>query len=394
MTKLLLLLTNPENQKIFEKYLEENKDIFEWTVINAASELRNIPASLRFDVIFADLTEEDYAASDLPGFAGEKPVIALINAGEEDKIVELIQAGAFDVLITDLKGHFLKNFPVIMKKVKNHQKTVDYYKREIRTLRESERKYRTIFEKSREAVYITTLDGKFLEFNDSMLELFDYDRYELENLNAVNLYANAQDRELFRKKIENEGSISDYEVNLRKKDGTEFACLLMTTLLYSDEGKIIGYLGSIKDITQWKQAEKKMAELYEQLKDANISLSFGYAAEKGHKDALKSVLYEEQTGILIDNTGKIIGITEKARETTGMSRLELLRSNFIDLLVSDSRAQFENDLRSAMIEGVSQTTLTLDVPDKGESIFDAGIMRINMEERKNILILLRNKEVE
>ena len=220
-----------------------------------------------------------------------------------------------------------------------------------------------------------------------MLELFGYDRYELKNLNAA-------DRELFRKKIENEGSLSDYELNLRKKDGTEFACLLMTTLLYSDEGKIIGYLGSIKDITQWKQAEKKMAELYEQLKDANISLFFGYAAEKGHKDALKTVLYEEQTGILIDNTGKIIGITEKARETTGKSRMELLRSNFVDLLNSASRAQFENDLRSAAIEGAYNTTVALDVPDKGESVFDASIMRINMETRKNILILLRNKEIE
>ena len=394
MTKLLLLLTDAGNQKIFEKYLKENKDNFEWTVINAASKLRNIPASLRFDVIFSDLPAEDYTASDLTGFAGEKPVITLLNAGEEDKIVELIQAGAFDVLITDPKGHFPKDFPVIMEKVKNHKKIKDYYKREIKTLRENERKYRTIFEKSREAVYITTPEGKFLEFNKSMLELFGYDRYELGNLNAEDLYANAADRELFRKKIENEGSLSDYEVNLRKKDETEFACLLMTTLLYSDEGKIIGYLGSIKDITQWKQSEKKMAELYEQLKEANMSLSLGYAAEKGHKDALKTVLYEEQTGFLIDNTGKIIGITEKARETTGRSRLELLRSNFIDLLISGSRSQFENDLRSSMIEGACQTTLTLDAPDKGESVFDASIMRVNMEAQKNILILLRNKKIE
>ncbi len=394
MTKLLLLLSNPENQKYFEKYLAENKDNFEWTVINSAAELRNIPASLRFDVIISDLPAEDYTASDFPGFAGEKPVIALINTGEEDKIAELIQAGAFDFLVTDAKGLFWEKFPVIIEKVKNHKKIIDYYKKEIRTLRENERKYRTIFEKSREAVYITTLEGKFLEFNESMLELFGYDRYEIKNLNAVDLYANAADREVFRKKIENEGSLSDHEVNLRKKDGTEFACLLMTTLLYSDEGKIIGYLGSIKDITQWKQAEKKMAELYEQLKDANISLSFGYAAEKGHKDALKTVLYEEQTGILIDNTGKIIGITEKARETTGKSRLELLHSNFADLLISGSRSQFENDLRSAMIEGAYQTNLILDVPGKGESVFDASIMRINMETQKNILILLRNKETE
>ena len=114
MTKLLLLLTNAENQKICEKYLGENKDNFEWTVINSAAELRNIPASLRFDVIFADLPAEDYTVSDLTGFAGEKPVITLVNAGEEDKIVELIQAGVFDFLITDPEGLFLKNIPVIM----------------------------------------------------------------------------------------------------------------------------------------------------------------------------------------------------------------------------------------------------------------------------------------
>jgi len=41
-------------------------------------------------------------------------VITLVNAGEEDKIVELIQAGVFDFLITDPEGLFLKNIPVIM----------------------------------------------------------------------------------------------------------------------------------------------------------------------------------------------------------------------------------------------------------------------------------------
>ena len=69
------------------------------------------------------------------------------------------------------------------------------------TLRESEAKYRTLFEESRDAIYITSREGMILEANQALLDLLGYMRAEVIGLNAQQTYANPADRFRFHLRL-------------------------------------------------------------------------------------------------------------------------------------------------------------------------------------------------
>lgn len=127
-------------------------------------------------------------------------------------------------------------------------------------LRESEKRYRTLFRDSRDAIFITTKEGRFIDFNHSAQDLFGYTRQEMIRLNVENLYATPDEREKFHRDIEQTGSLRDYEVKLRKKDGTVIDCLLTASLRLDDEGNIVGYHGIIHDITDRKKLEQQLLQ--------------------------------------------------------------------------------------------------------------------------------------
>jgi PAS domain S-box-containing protein len=130
-------------------------------------------------------------------------------------------------------------------------------------LRESEEKYRTLFEESRDAIYINTREGKFIDANQSYLGLFGYSREEMSERNATDDYVNPDDRIRFADEIDRKGSVKDFEVKYKKKDGTEMDCLVSATVQQSNDGTILGYQGNIRDITERKQAEEALRETEE-----------------------------------------------------------------------------------------------------------------------------------
>jgi PAS domain S-box-containing protein len=120
------------------------------------------------------------------------------------------------------------------------------------TLRNSFKRYRDLFEQSNDAIYITTREGEHVEANQSFLDLFGYTIEEIKTIKAQDIYADPADRLTFQREIERKGSISDFEVKLRKKDGTAITCLLTATVRQANDGKILGYHGIIRNISERK----------------------------------------------------------------------------------------------------------------------------------------------
>lgn len=123
-------------------------------------------------------------------------------------------------------------------------------------LRESESRYRSLFENSRDAIIITLPDGSFVDINHAALALFGYTADELRGLNVLALYADPGDRGRFVSEIEKAGSLRDWEVRLKRKDGALRDCLFTFSLRRVEE--LVEYQGIIRDITERKLMEEAL----------------------------------------------------------------------------------------------------------------------------------------
>ncbi|MFB3884896.1 MAG: PAS domain S-box protein [Thermodesulfobacteriota bacterium] len=132
--------------------------------------------------------------------------------------------------------------------------------------KETEAKYRTIFENSKDMVFITALDGRFIEVNQAGVELLGYsDKNELLKRKMSDTCLNPKRGEIFQKEVAEEGFIKDFEAELRKKDGETIDCLITATLRKDEEGHSIGYEGIIKNISERKKMEEELFQRAEEL---------------------------------------------------------------------------------------------------------------------------------
>ena len=127
-------------------------------------------------------------------------------------------------------------------------------KRAEHALRESERRYRSLFEEARDAIYITRENGEMVDANPACLELLGYMREEIIGRNVTQNYAIAGDRERFKAEIAPGGAIRNFETRLKRKDGIEIECIITASIWHSPTGEV-GYQGTIRDITERKRHE-------------------------------------------------------------------------------------------------------------------------------------------
>jgi PAS domain S-box-containing protein len=127
-------------------------------------------------------------------------------------------------------------------------------------LERNEEKYRTLFEDSRDAIFVMTTDAVIVDINQATLDLFGYTRPEMLNLTLKDIGVGPEQFEAFQRIIGKQDSVRDYEVNLRRKNGTIMECLLTATLRRGEDGAPIAYQGILRDITDRKRGERLLEE--------------------------------------------------------------------------------------------------------------------------------------
>ncbi len=128
------------------------------------------------------------------------------------------------------------------------------------SLKESEQKYRSLFEDSRDTIFITTKKGEIIDMNPAGLHRFGLTEEDFFSFNVQDLYANPKDHRTFQQAIEQYGDITGFEVRMQRSDGRQFDALITATLRQSEDGNITAYQGIIHDITMQKQNERLLAE--------------------------------------------------------------------------------------------------------------------------------------
>ncbi|NRF65810.1 diguanylate cyclase [Aquincola sp. S2] len=129
-------------------------------------------------------------------------------------------------------------------------------------LRVAEEKYRSIFENAIEGIFQSTPAGRILTGNPAMARMLGYaEPAELLTIDATDLYVSADDRQRWRTAMEREGSVRDFPLQLRRRDGQVRWVSNSSRVVRGADGQALYYEGTLEDVTERRQAEANAERL-------------------------------------------------------------------------------------------------------------------------------------
>jgi PAS domain S-box-containing protein len=198
-------------------------------------------------------------------------------------------------------------------------------------LRQSEERYRTLFENAPVGIYRTTPDGRILAGNPALVRMLGYSSFEElahTNLNT-SFFGPEYPRSQFIELMEQQGGVAGLECVCHKKDGGSLLIRENARAIRDESGKILYYEGTVEDITERKRAEAENARLV-------------------------TAIEQSAEGVVITNPqGEIEYVNPAFTHITGYSRAEALGHNPRILKSGKHDPAFYQQLWATILNGQS-----------------------------------------
>jgi PAS domain S-box-containing protein len=181
----------------------------------------------------------------------EDPIILLTGMGNPELDLKAIRMGAIDFLVkSELNTEKLER--CIRYSLERSQAT--------QALKSNERKFRSIFEKSRDAIFLADKNLFFEDVNPATCELFEYTTEELQMISLYDLIADPELRILLKEQLEKTGNVDDREVELLTRNRQRKNCILSISKEIRPNGRF--YIqGIIHDITHLRRMENASLQI-------------------------------------------------------------------------------------------------------------------------------------
>jgi len=181
----------------------------------------------------------------------EEPIILLTGKGNQQVDIEAMKAGAFDYQVK----------PELS--VEKLERTIRYALDKaaaMKAVKKNERKFRSFFEKSNDAVFLADEKFVFKDVNDATARLFEYSKEELAELSLYDLMDDPDDIHLLRNRLQHLIEVTNVEMEFVTSSGEKKPCTLSITR-ETDVHNVVIYQGIIHDISNLKKAEKAKLQL-------------------------------------------------------------------------------------------------------------------------------------
>lgn len=135
--------------------------------------------------------------------------------------------------------------------------------------RQAEESYRKLFEGSVDGIYVTTPEGRVINANPALARMMGYDTPAqlIEGVNNISesIYVDAARRTEYAARMARDGMVKEFEYQVRQRNGGVLWLSDSASAVRNDEGRIIRYEGTVRDITDQRRAEQALAESRRQL---------------------------------------------------------------------------------------------------------------------------------
>jgi len=175
-------------------------------------------------------------------------------------------------------------------------------------LRESEAKFRQIFENAVEGIFQSTREGRFLSVNPALAKMCGYATPQ-EMIDSIHDMANQhyvhpEEREIFVRLLRENGQVENFEHETRRRDGTSFWSSISAREVKDKQGRFLYYEGTHEDIDKRKRAEEAQRESERRLADI--------------------IDFLPDATFAVDVNGRIIAWNRAIEEMTGVPKEEML----------------------------------------------------------------------
>jgi PAS domain S-box-containing protein len=253
-----------ESEARFRSLIENSTDLI--AILNPDSTLRYVSPSIKrimgyptVDVIGRTKLHDYIHPEDFPSFM--ETFRLCLQASDSTPFYMQLRMLHMDGTWRTLEGtgSNLLAHPAIEGIIVNARDVTERIKTEEK-VRESEERYRSLFENVPNGVYRSTMDGKFISVNPALLGIFGYSSAE-ELLSvdiARDLYIRPEDRLSWVTALSQKGELHNVETPMQRKDHQEIVVLENTQVIFDDNGKALFLEGTLTDITDLKQAEQAL----------------------------------------------------------------------------------------------------------------------------------------
>ncbi len=171
--------------------------------------------------------------------------------------------------------------------------------------RAAEEKYRMLFEQAQEGVFVAEPGGKLLDCNDAFVRMLGYSsREELMALDMDNgVYTSSEQRESVRRELEARSHVRNFEVALRRKDGTVLNAMESSFATRDAQGKVERYQGFLLDTTEKRRADDEIRRRNRELNALNAIATI--STQSFDLDEILNMTLRQVVTLFASETGSI-----------------------------------------------------------------------------------------
>lgn len=245
--------------------------------------------------------------------------------------------------------------------------------KDITDRREAERRYRELFDNVQEGVFFASPEGRFIEVNDALVRMLGYqNRDELLKLDLDSqVYLSTEQRDQIIKYLNENGAIQNFEVSLRRRDGTLIHALENAFAVRDAQGKILQYRGVLLDITDVKNFQAQLQR---------------------ERDFTGKILNNTQTMIMVADTAGLISYANRRCYEAGAFDPQELLGNRLDKVIPTSHTRefseaFESSLHGKQVDNL-EISITRGNGSQGKFSVNLSPMRDEAGDVTSVVVLM------
>ena len=339
LTRILIIEDDQDDFLIIEACIKDIPDkAFRIDWCYDYNEALNRIAQANYDIYFVDYLLGERTGLELlqaaKALGCEDPLVLLTGIGNREVDVQAMTIGAVDYLV---KSEI--NTEKLERCIRYALERSSY----IKALRINERKFRSMFERSKDSVFLTGEDLVFRDVNGATCELFKYSKEEILRLSLYNLFARKEAAEQLKDKLTMIGEVEDLEVELLTRNKERRNCILSISRQAYSSGE--NYIqGIIHDITNLKRIERATFQIEKLRSTATLLRTLAHEVRNPltninlSVEQLKPELNSEDANIYLDiiarNCGRIDTLISELLDLSRPAEISLQRSGLQEIIDS------------------------------------------------------------